>query len=42
MILPTEHVIVLVHDVLERGLVLVLVNHYGYHVSEGIWVKINF
>jgi len=32
MILPTEHLMVLVHDVLERGLVRVFVNHYGYHV----------
>ncbi len=42
MILPTEHLIVLVHDVFERGLTRVLVNHYRYHVSEGVWVKINF
>jgi hypothetical protein len=42
MILPTEHLIVLVHDVFERGLVRVLVNHYRYHVNEGVWVKINF
>jgi hypothetical protein len=37
MILPTEHLIVLVHDVLERGFVRVLVNHYRYHVSEGVF-----
>ena len=42
MIPPTENLIVLVHDVFERGLVRVLVNHYRYHVSEGVWVKINF
>ena len=42
MIPPTEHLIVLVHDVFGRGLVHVLVNHYRYHVSEGVWVKINF
>ena len=41
MLPPTEHLIVLVHDVFERGLVRVLVNHYRYHVSEGVWVKIN-
>ena len=42
MIPPTEHLIILVHDVFETGLVRVLVNHYRYHVSEGVWVKINF
>jgi hypothetical protein len=42
MIPPTEHLIALVHDVFETGLVRVLVNHYRYHVSEGVWVKINF
>jgi hypothetical protein len=42
MLPPTEHLIVLVHDVFETGLVRVLVNHYRYHVSEGVWVKINF
>ena len=42
MIPPTEHLIVLVHDVFERGIVHVLVNHYRYHVWEGDWVKINF
>ena len=42
MIPPTEHLIVLVHDVFERGLVRVIVNHYPYNVSEGVWVKINF
>ncbi len=38
MIPPTEHLIVLVHDVFERGLVRVIVNHYPYNVSEGVWV----
>ena len=42
MLPPTEHLIVLVHDVFETGLVRVIVNHYRYHVSEGVWVKINF
>jgi hypothetical protein len=42
MIPPTEHLIVLVHDVFERGLVHVFVNRYRYHVNEGVWVKINF
>jgi len=40
MIPPTEHLIVLVHDVFEGGLVRVIVNHYQYHVNEG--AKINF
>ncbi len=35
MILPTEHLIVLVHDVFERGFVHVFVNHDRYHVREG-------
>jgi hypothetical protein len=42
MILPTEHVIVLVHDVFERGFVRVSVNDYQYHFIKGVWVKINF
>ena len=38
MIPPTEHLIVLVHDVFERDLVHVFVNHFRYNVSEGVWV----
>jgi hypothetical protein len=42
--LVTEHLIVIVHDIFVRGLVHDLVDHYQYHVSEGVgvWVKINF
>ena len=36
MILPTEHLIVLVHDVFERRFVRVIVGRLG------LWVKINF
>ena len=38
MIPPTEHFILLVHDVFVRGLVHVVVNHYRYNVREGVWV----
>jgi hypothetical protein len=40
MIPPTVHFIVLVHDVIEKGLVRVLVNHYLYHVRKGVWVNV--
>jgi hypothetical protein len=33
---------VLVHDIFDRGFVRELVDNYRYHVSEGVWVKINF
>jgi hypothetical protein len=35
LILATEHLIVLLHDIVERGFVRVLVDHYRYYVSEG-------
>ena len=35
-VLPSEHLIVLVHDIFDRGFVRELVDHYGYHVSEGV------
>ena len=38
----TEHLIVLVRDIFDRGFVHELVDHYGVHVSESVWVKINF
>ena len=41
-VLPSEHLIVLVHDIFDRGFVHKLVDHYRNHVSEGVWVKINF
>ncbi len=41
-ILATEHLIVLVHDIFDGGLVRVLVDHYRYHVSEAVRVRINF
>ncbi len=31
-----------VHYIFDRGCVRELVDHYRYHVSEGVWVKINF
>ena len=34
--------IVLVHDILDRGFVRKLVDHHRNHVSEDVWVKINF
>ena len=40
--LASEHLIVLVHDIFDRGLVRELVDHDRNHVSEGVWVKINF
>ncbi len=39
--LVSEHLIVLVHDIFDRGLVREL-DHDRNHVSEGVWVKINF
>ncbi len=42
LILTTEHLIVLLSDIVEREFVRVNVDHYRYHVSEGVWVKINF
>jgi len=30
--LATEHLIVILHDLVERGFVRVLVDHYRYHV----------
>jgi hypothetical protein len=41
-VLATEQFIVLVHDIFDRGFVRKLVDHYRNHVSEGVWVKINF
>ena len=41
-VLPSEHLIVLVHDIFDRGLVRELVDHDRNHVSEVVWVKINF
>jgi hypothetical protein len=41
-VLPSEHLIVLVHDIFDRRLVHELVDHDRNHVSEGVWVKINF
>ena len=41
-ILVTEHLVVLVHDIFDRGFVLVCVDHYRYHDNEGVWVNINF
>jgi hypothetical protein len=40
----TSHtrLIVLVHDIFDRGFVHDLVDHYGNHTSETVWVKINF
>ncbi len=37
LILPTEHLIVLVHDTFERGCVHMFVDHYQYHANEGVW-----
>jgi hypothetical protein len=42
LILVTEHLIVLVHDIFYRGFVHELVDHYGDHVSERVRVKTNF
>jgi hypothetical protein len=42
LILTTEHLIVLLNDIVEREFVRVNVDHYRYHVTEGVWVKINF
>ncbi len=39
---PTKHLIVLVHDIFEKGFVHEIVEYYRYLVSEGVWVKINF
>ncbi len=39
-LLHLEHLIELVHDIFDRGFVRELVDHYGYHVSEGVCVKI--
>ena len=39
-LLSSEHLIELVHDIFDRGFVRELVDHYGYHVSEGVCVKI--
>ena len=36
-VLPSEHLIVLVHDIFDRGLVRELVDHDRNHVSEGVW-----
>ena len=41
-ILATEHLIVLVHDIFDGGLVHVLVDHYRYHGNETVGVRINF
>ena len=41
-VLPSEHLIVLVHDIFDRGLVHELVDHARNHVNEGVGVKINF
>jgi len=41
-VLASEHLIELVHDILDRGFVRELVHHDRNHVSEGVWVKINF
>ena len=41
LILPTEHLIVLIHNTFEGGFVHVFVDHYRYHVSEGVWVNVN-
>ena len=42
-VLVTEYLIVLVHDIFDRGLVRELASdHDRNHVSEGVWVKINF
>ncbi len=41
-VLATEHLIVLVHDIFDRGFVREIVDHYRNHVSEGVWVKIKF
>ena len=41
-ILVTEHLIVLVHDIFDGGIVRVLVDHYRYHDSESVRVRINF
>jgi hypothetical protein len=38
--LPWEHLIVLVHDIFDRGFVHELVHHDRNHVSEVVWVKI--
>ena len=40
-ILVTEHLILLVPDICESRCVHELVDHYRYHVNEGVWVKIN-
>ena len=42
LILATEHLIVLFHDIFDRGFVRELVDHYGDHVKEDVWVTINF
>ncbi len=42
VVLVTEHLIVLVHDIFDRGFVHEIVDHYRNHVSESVWVKINF
>jgi hypothetical protein len=36
MILATEHLIVLVHDIFDRGSVRELVDHYLYHVCDSV------
>ena len=42
-ILTSEHHIVLVHDIFDRGFVRELVDHYGYRdLSRRVSVKINF
>ena len=41
-ILTTEHLIVLVHDIFDGGLVHMLVDHFRYHVSESVRVRIRF
>ena len=41
LILVTEHLIVILHDIVESGVVRVLIDNYRYHVSEDVWVKIN-
>jgi hypothetical protein len=41
LILVTELLIVILHDIVESGVVRVLIDNYRYHVSEDVWAKIN-
>jgi hypothetical protein len=41
-VLPSEHLVVVVHAIFDRGLVSELVDHDRNHFSEGVGVKINF